>query len=81
MTPEQKAAVSQGPWTLSGRLYCFDPTEEGMGDDRSWWWWGTGADELGNGWVETAATGWPFGSGPLSWLIEAGGGRDLTYGA
>ncbi|MGW2937017.1 hypothetical protein ACWDA7_35400 [Streptomyces sp. NPDC001156] len=80
MTPEQKADFSKGPWTLSGWLYYFDPTEEGMGDDRSWWWWDAGADELGNGWVEVATTGWPFGSGSLSWLIEASGGVDLAYG-
>ena len=28
-----------------------------------------------------ATKGWPFGSGPLSWLIEACGGEDLDYGA
>ncbi|MET8954996.1 hypothetical protein ACWEO4_03040 [Streptomyces sp. NPDC004393] len=81
MTPEQKADFSQGPWTLSGWVYYFDPTEEGMGDDRSWWWWDAGSGQPGNGWVEVATTGWPFGSGSLSWLIEASGGRDLTYGA
>lgn len=79
MTPEEKAAVDQGPWTLSGWLYYFDPTEEGMGDDRSWWWWHAGTDESG-GWVQVATTGWPFGSGSLSWLIEASGGGDLVYG-
>jgi hypothetical protein len=35
MTPEQKAAADEGPWTLSDWLYYFDPTDEGMGDDRS----------------------------------------------
>ncbi|WP_260328590.1 hypothetical protein [Streptomyces sp. Ag109_O5-1] len=79
MTPEERAAVDQGPWTLSGWLYYFDPTEEGMGDDRSWWWWHAGTDESG-GWVQVATTGWPFGSGSLSWLIEASGGADLVYG-
>jgi hypothetical protein len=80
MTPEQKSAFSQGPWMLSDWLYYFDPTEEGMGNDRSWWW-DAGSDEPGNGWVEVATTGWPFGSGSLSWLIEASGGRDLNYRA
>lgn len=78
MTSEERAAVDQGPWTLSGWLYCFDPTEEGMGDDRSWWW-RAGTDASG-GWVQVATTGWPFGSGSLSWLIEAGGGADLRMG-
>ncbi|MEV5236297.1 hypothetical protein ACWEPD_22950 [Streptomyces pseudogriseolus] len=81
MSPEQKADFSRGPWTLSGWLHYFDPTEEGMGDDRSWWWWDAGVDGPGSGWVEVATTGWPFGSGSLSWLIEASGGRDLEYGA
>jgi len=36
MTPEQKTAASKGPWKLSNWLYYFDPTEDGMGDDRSW---------------------------------------------
>ncbi len=81
MTPEQRAAVSQESWTLSGWLYYFDPTEEGMGEDRSWWWWDAGIDEASNGWVQVATTGWPFGSGSLSWLIEASGGVDLSYGA
>ncbi|MGW4383552.1 hypothetical protein [Kitasatospora sp. NPDC004531] len=80
MTPEQRAAVADGPWTLSGWLYYFDPTEEGMGEDRSWWWWHGGVDESG-GWVQVATTGRPFGSGSLSWLIEASGGRDLVHGA
>ncbi|MFC8453096.1 hypothetical protein [Kitasatospora sp. NPDC057223] len=80
MTPEQRAAVDQGPWTLSDWLYYFDPTEEGMGDDRSWWWWDARADESGSGWVQVATTGWPFGSGSLSSLIEANGGADLVYG-
>ena len=79
MTPEEKAAADQGPWTLSGWLYYFDPTEEGMGDDRSWWWWHAGTDESG-GWVQVATTGWPFGSGSLSWLLEASGGADLVHG-
>ncbi|MEV3973483.1 hypothetical protein AB0K68_36015 [Streptomyces sp. NPDC050698] len=78
MKPEEKATVDQGPWTLSAWLYYFDPTDEGMGDDRSWWWH-AGTDESG-GWVQVAATGWPFGSGSLSWLIEASGGGDLVYG-
>ncbi|GAA3781951.1 hypothetical protein GCM10022206_21150 [Streptomyces chiangmaiensis] len=42
MTSAQKADFSRGPWMLSGWLYYFDPTEEGMGDDRSWWWWDAG---------------------------------------
>lgn len=79
MTPEEKAAADQGPWTLSGWLHYFDPTEEGMGDDRSWSWWHAGTDESG-GWVQVATTGWPFGSGSLSWLLEASGGADLVYG-
>ncbi|MFJ7158664.1 hypothetical protein ACIQUQ_27500 [Streptomyces sp. NPDC101118] len=81
MTPEQRAAAGDGPWTLLDWLYCFDPTEEGAGDDRSWWWWDTGTDGRDGGWVEVATDGWPFGSGSLSWLIEASGGTDLTYGA
>jgi hypothetical protein len=78
--PEQRASVGKEPWTLSGWLYYFDPTEEGAGDDRSWWWWHAGTDEPGSGWVQVATTGWPFGSGSLSWLIKASGGTDLTYG-
>jgi hypothetical protein len=80
MTPKQRAAAGEGPWTLSDWLHCFDPTEEGAGADRSWWWWHAGADESGGGWVQVATTGWPFGSGSLSWLIKAGGGTDLAYG-
>ncbi len=80
-TPEQRATASQGPWTLSGWLYYFDPTEEGMGEDRSWWWWDAGVDAPDGGWVQVATTGWPFGSGSLSWLIEASGGSDFDYGA
>ncbi|MFK4694391.1 hypothetical protein [Streptomyces pristinaespiralis] len=80
MTPQQRAAAGEGPWTLSDWLHCFDPTEEGAGADRSWWWWHAGADESGGGWVQVATTGWPFGSGSLSWLIKAGGGTDLAYG-
>ncbi|WP_371637376.1 hypothetical protein OG988_38070 [Streptomyces zaomyceticus] len=80
MTPQQRAAGGAGPWTLSEWLHWFDPTEEGGGDDRSWWWWHAGTDESGGGWVQVATDGWPFGSGSLSWLIEAGGGTDLAYG-
>ena len=80
MTPEQKAAASEGPWKLSDWLYYFDPSDEGMGDDRQWWWWDAGVEEPGRGWVQVATTGWPFGSGPLTWLIEASGGADLEYG-
>ncbi|MFD8642617.1 hypothetical protein ACFV14_20200 [Streptomyces zaomyceticus] len=80
MTPQQRAAVDAGPWTLSGWLHWFDPTGEGAGDDRSWWWWDAGIDASGGGWVEVATDGWPFGSGSLSWLIEACGGTDLAYG-
>lgn len=80
MTPEQRAAVDQRPWTLSDWLYCFDPTEEGRGDDRSWWWWDAGVDGPECGWAQVVTTGWPFGSGSLSWLIEASGGTDLVYG-
>ncbi|MEU1081634.1 hypothetical protein ABZ368_15595 [Streptomyces sp. NPDC005908] len=79
MTPEERVAVEQEPWTLSGWLFYFDPTEEGRGDDRSWWWWHAGTGES-VGWVQVATTGWPFGSGSLSWLIEASGGADLVYG-
>lgn len=79
MTPEQRAVAGRGPWTLSDWLFYFDPTEEGAGDDRSWWWWHAGTDESG-GWVQVATTGWPFGSGSLSWLVEASGGTDLAYG-
>ncbi|MFF0970639.1 hypothetical protein ACWDQO_32585 [Streptomyces sp. NPDC003703] len=50
MTPEERAAADGGPWTLWGWLYYFDPTEEGMGDDRSWWWCHAGTGESG-GWV------------------------------
>ncbi|MFB7849202.1 hypothetical protein ACFC34_19390 [Streptomyces sp. NPDC056053] len=78
MTPEQKRAACQGPWSLSDWLHCFDPTEEGSGDDRGWWWH-AGTDETGGGWVQVATTGWPFGSGSLFWLIEASGGTDLAY--
>ncbi|MEU4097009.1 hypothetical protein [Streptomyces sp. NPDC026673] len=79
MTPEQRKAAGRGAWTLSDWLHHFDPTEEGAGDDRSWWWWHADTDESG-GWVQVATTGWPFGSGSLSWLIKAGGGTDLVYG-
>lgn len=81
MTSEQKAAADERPWTLSDWLYYFNPTDEGMGDDRQWWWWDAGVEEPGGGWVRVATTGWPFGSGPLTWLIEACGGTDLEYGA
>jgi hypothetical protein len=81
MTPEQRRAACRGPWALSDWLHCFDPTEEGAGDDRSWWWWHAGTDEAGGGWIQVATTGWPFGSGSLTWLIEAGGGTDLAYGS
>ncbi|MEU9314106.1 hypothetical protein [Streptomyces sp. NPDC048256] len=80
LTSEQKVAECQGPWRLSDWLYYFDPTEEGRGNDRSWWWWDAGVSEPGSGWVEVATTGWPFESGSLSWLIEASGGTDLSYG-
>ena len=49
-----------------------------MGDDRSWWWWDAGVDGPGSGWVEVATTGWPFGSGSLSWLIEARGNGQIA---
>ncbi|MFF0187765.1 hypothetical protein [Streptomyces sp. NPDC005244] len=68
-----------GPWALSAWLHFFDPTAEGMGDDRSWWWWDAGFDERHTGWIEVVTSGWPFGSGSLSWLITAGGGGDLKY--
>jgi hypothetical protein len=41
---------------MSDWLYYFDPTEEGIGDDRSWWWWHAGTDESGGGWVQVATT-------------------------
>ncbi|MFF5972349.1 hypothetical protein ACFY7C_12605 [Streptomyces sp. NPDC012769] len=73
--------VGAGPWMLSDWLHCFDPTEEGAGEDRSWWWWDAGTDESGDGgWVQVATDGWPFGSGSLSWMIKACGGTDLAYG-
>ncbi|MFI8305104.1 hypothetical protein ACIF80_16935 [Streptomyces sp. NPDC085927] len=79
MTPEQRAAAGQGPWTLSSWLCCFDPTENGAGDDRSRWRHaGTDASEGGR--VQVATTGRPFGNGSLSWLVEAGGGADLAHG-
>ena len=81
MTPGEKSAACHGPWTLSDWLYYFDPTEQGRGDDRSWWWWDAGAGERGSGWIQVATTGWPFETGTLSWLIEASGGGDLSYGA
>jgi hypothetical protein len=74
-------AVGDDSWTLSSWLYCFDPSEDGMGADRSWWWWSAEADAPHSGYVQVATTGWPFGSGSLRWLIEAGGGGDVTYGA
>ncbi|MCY0953131.1 hypothetical protein [Streptomyces sp. H27-S2] len=80
MTPEQKEAISEEPWTLSSWLDHFDPTEEGAGKDRSWWWWHVGTHESGGGWVQVATTGWPFGSDSLTWLIEASGGADIKYG-
>ncbi|MQY07270.1 hypothetical protein [Actinomadura macrotermitis] len=76
LSAEEKAAACAGPWRLSDWLFYFDPTEEGQGDDRSWWWWDAGVDASGGGWVDVATTGWPFGSGSLYWLIEAGGGRN-----
>ncbi|MFG2449222.1 hypothetical protein ACGFSG_07585 [Streptomyces sp. NPDC048512] len=79
MISDRRAAVDEGRWTLSDWLYYFDPTDEGRGDDRSWWWWHAGIDASG-GWVQVATTGRPFGSGSLSWLIEASGGADLVYG-
>ncbi|MEV1198484.1 hypothetical protein [Microbispora rosea] len=75
LTPQEKAVAAQGPWTLSGWLYYFDPIE-GEGDDRSWWWWNAGNDEPERGWIDVATTGWPFGTGSLYWLIEACGGTD-----
>lgn len=81
MSPKEKAAAAEGPWTLSGWLYYFDPTDEGMGDDRQWWWWDAGVEEPGAGWIQVATTGWPFGSGPLTWVIKACGGEELDYGA
>jgi hypothetical protein len=82
MSQEQRIAESEGPWTLSGWLYYFDPTDgedAGMGNDRSWWWWNAGTDEPGTGWIEVTTTGWPFGTGSLYWLIEAAGGADPHY--
>lgn len=78
MSPEEKAAESREPWRLSNWLYRFDPSEDGDGDDRSWWW-NAGADEQGRGWIEVETTGWPFGTGSLYWLIEASGGSDPSY--
>ncbi|MFI6981267.1 hypothetical protein ACIBSV_22100 [Embleya sp. NPDC050154] len=79
MTPEQKVAICQEPWSLLSWLDYFDPTEERARVDRSWWWWHAGTDESGS-WVQVATTGWPFGSDSLSWLIEVSGGTDLAYG-
>lgn len=79
MTPMGKAAYARQPWTLSGWLYYFDPSEDGMGTDRSWWWWDAGADEPGEGWIDVATSGLPFGTGSLYWLIEACGGTDPEY--
>ena len=81
MTPEEKSATSQQQWMLSNWLYYFDPSDKGLGNDRSWWWWDAGTDEPTTGWVDVATTGWPFGSGSLRWLIEASGGTDLAYEA
>ena len=79
MTPEQKAAYDREPWTLSGWLYYFDPSADGMGADRSWWWWDAGTDEPGKGWIDVATSGLPFGTGSLYWLIQACGGTDPRY--
>ena len=79
MTPEGKAAHARQPWTLSGWLYYFDPSEGGMGGDRSWWWWDAGTDEPGTGWIDVATSGLPFGTGSLYWLIEACGGIDPSW--
>ncbi|MET8897392.1 hypothetical protein [Streptomyces albogriseolus] len=35
----------------------------------------------GDGWIQVATTGWPFGGGSLSWLKEAGGGAAPAYGS
>ncbi|MEV7730470.1 hypothetical protein AB0P15_38115 [Streptomyces sp. NPDC087917] len=80
LTSQQKAAESEGPWMLSDWLSFFDPTEEGRGNDRSWWWWDSGVSEPGSGWVEVVTTGWPCETGSLAWLIEPSGGSDLSYG-
>ncbi|WP_234021432.1 hypothetical protein [Streptomyces sp. 142MFCol3.1] len=77
---ERRRDRSREVWALSEWLHHFDPTERGAGGDRSWWWQ-AGSDEPGRGWVEVATTGWPFGSGSLCWLIEAGGGTVLDYGS
>jgi hypothetical protein len=79
LTPEQQIAHAQGPWALSDWLYYFDPTDQGLGNDRSWWWWDAGTDAPGTGWIDVATTGWPFGTGSLYWLIEASGGADPHY--
>lgn len=79
LSPQEKAAASEGPWRLSDWLYYFDPMEDGQGNDRSWWWWDAGVGASGEGWVEVATTGWPFGTGSLYWLIEASGGQNPHY--
>jgi hypothetical protein len=78
MTPEQKVAADAGPWSLSDWLFHFDPTEDG-GRDRGWWWWDAGVGTSGDGWLEVATDGWPFGSGSLFWLIRGSGGTDPDY--
>lgn len=80
ISPEEKALSAEGLWSLSGWLYYFDPTDKGMGDGRQWRWWDASVEAPGVGWIQLATTGWPFGSGPLSWLIRACGGEDLDYG-
>ncbi|GAA3955399.1 hypothetical protein GCM10023085_42570 [Actinomadura viridis] len=79
LSPREKAEASEGPWRLSDWLFYFDPTEGGQGGDRSWWWWDAGVDASGEGWVEVATTGWPFGTGSLYWLIKASGGQNPHY--
>ena len=60
-------------WSLDGWLYWFDPA--GDGPDRTWEWWDAGIVD-GRGWVEVAIDGFPFGSGPMRWLLVAAGGGD-----
>ncbi|GAA2047885.1 hypothetical protein GCM10009839_61560 [Catenulispora yoronensis] len=73
-----RCASDPDGWSLSAWLDCFDP--EGGGPDRGWWWWDAGTEGPDRGWIQVETDGWPFGSGSLAWLIQAGGARGLAYG-
>ena len=70
--PERAQAAAATPWTLSGWLYWFEPS------NRTWFWSGAGFnDDVAV--VELEVDSWPTAVGSLEWLLRAAGADSVEF--